>query len=313
MPPLVPHGGGWGKQSWGGSGWGGMTLAPGGAFLFASAYAPAENIIRLLFTQVPYYSEIYDTYDASDVTHYGVEVVSGTGGYDGYDTRPVDPVEVVISTEEANALDVYLDRPMSPYPSQYTITAENLANAGLTSPLPSLSATVYGVYRQLQPMLEDVALPTRDLANPQTLSSVSASGVAIALPPSAPLGVYVVDGSGDYAFDAGIQCVKKRILRRGVTDKGAFAHLPWTYGVGLLSACKQLAIPHKRARYAADYQAQILQEPEVVSASVTPLQDPQTPAIVHFVILAQTRSGSTLSFDHPIDIIRGVSLADPSQ
>jgi hypothetical protein len=307
---MTLHEGGWGKGSWGGSGWGGAE-APLAAFQFVSSFAPAENIIRLFFTQTPYYSEIYDTYDASDITHYAVSEVSSTTGYDGFAARPVAVVQAIISTAAPNALDLYLDRPMSPYPSQYVVSAVNLASSGLVTIIPSLSATILGVYRALAPMSEDVALPTRDIANPQTLSSIQSSGIGSALPPTGQnLGVFNVDSSGDYAFDQGVQCVKKRILRRGVTDKGAFAHLPRTYGVGLLSACKQLGVPAKRNAYAADYQSQIMQEPEVISASVTCLQDPLTPSLLHFVILAQTKMGTTISMDHPIDIIAGVSLAN---
>jgi hypothetical protein len=307
-PPVVP--GGWGAGSWGGSGWGGATFTPGGAFAAVGAFAPAENVVRLLFTQVPYYSEIFDEYDASDAAHYGVTPVAGSSGWDGNPARPVSPVQVLVSTAQANALDVYLDRPMSPYPSRYVISYEGLASANLGVLLPPGQFTVVGLYRRLQPQSEDVVLPTTDLANPQTVSAIQGSGVGAALGPAAALGVFNVDDSGDYAFDAGVQTVKKRILRRGVTDKGAFAHLPATYGVGLLSACKTLGIPAKRNAYAADYASQIMQEPEVVSATVTAIQDPVTPSLVHFVITAKTRTGSTVAMDHPVDTIAGVSLAN---
>jgi hypothetical protein len=306
--PIIT--GGWGYASWGGSGWGSGELVPGGPFSVTGAFAPAENVIRLLFTQLPYFSEIYDAYDASDVAHYTVTPVAGSSGWDGNPARPVSPVQVLVSTAQPNALDVYLDRPMSPYPSQYVLAYEDLASASLGVLLPPGQLTVVGLYRRLQPQSEDVVLPTTDLANPQTVSAIQGSGVGAALGPAASLGVFNVDDSGDYAFDAGIQTVKKRILRRGVTDKGAFAHLPATYGVGLLSACKSLSIPSKRDAYAADYAAQIMQEPEVVSASVTAIQDPVTPSLVHFIILAKTRSGTTISLDHPMNTVTGISLAN---
>jgi hypothetical protein len=82
--------------------------------------------------------------------------------------------------------------------------------------------------------------------------------------------------------------------------------------VGLLSACKKLGIPSVRQKYAADYQSQILQEPEVTACTVTALQDPSVPSLVHFVILAKTNIGTTLSFDHPLDIVKGVSMAQLS-
>lgn len=302
--------GGWGKQPWGASGWGGMALSPGGIFAAVAAYAPAENILRILFSQAPYFSGIFDVFDASDPSHYSVQPIVGTTGNDGYSARPVAPVQAVLSTQAPNAVDVYLDRPMSPFPAQYALVGTNLAPVGLGGAITSVGFQVLGVYRQLQPQHEDVALPTRDLANPQTISAIQGSGLSTLLGPSnTVLGVFQVDDSGDYAFDAGIQTVKKRILRRGITDKGAFAHLPRSYGVGLLSACKRLGIPSVRDKYAADYAAQILQEPEVVAATVTAIQDPNVPSLIHFVIRAQTRTGTSLSFDHPMDTVRGISLA----
>lgn len=311
-PQPIPHGGGWGAQSWGSSGWGGQSFSPGGAFTFLGALCPSENIVRLLFSQTPYYSSIFDTYDASDPVHYSVTPVPGSVGYDGYSSRSVTPVQALISTAQPNAIDVYLDRPMSPYPAQYAVSFTELATGGLSSVLANGAATIYGVYRRLTPQHEDAVLATSDLANPQTASSILDSGLGTPLGPGATLGVLQVDDSGDYAFETGVQTVKKRIFRRGLADKGAFAHLPRGYGVGLMSACKKLGSPSVSAKYAADYQAQILQEPEVVAATVTAIQDPSTPAIVHFVILVKTNIGTTLSFDHPMNVVQGISLAQLS-
>lgn len=309
-PPLVIPGG-WGAGSWGGSPWGGgPPFTPGGAFSCTGAFAPAENVIRLLFTQVPYYSEIFDAYDASDVDHYTVTANTASTGWDGYAARAVSPVQVLVSTAQPNALDVYLDRPMSPYPTEYTIAFEDLASASLGVVVPSGQFTLFGCFRKLQPQSEDVVLPTADFANPQTVSAIQGSGVGSTLGPSAALGVYNVDDSGDYAFDAGIQTVKKRIIRRGVTKKGAYAHLPAGYGVGLVDACKSLSIPSRRDAYAADYESQIMQEPEVVSAKVTAIQDPIVPSLVHFIILAKTRSGMTISMDHPMSVVGAITGAN---
>ncbi len=302
------HAGGWGAQSWGGSGWGGLSSS--GNLSLLGILCPAENVARILLSTLPYYSQVFDPYDASDPAHYSVAPVVTTTGWDGYAARPVSVVQAVLSTQAQNAVDVYLDRPLSPYPAQYVVSFSNLATPNLAFVLAGGSAQVFGVYRKLQPQHEDVVLPTSDLANPQTVSAVQASGLGSTLgPTNTVLGVYQVDGTGDYGFEAGVQSVKKRILRRGVTNTGAFAHLPPGYGVGLMEACKRLSIPSVRNRMAANYQSQILQEPEVVSASVTAVQDPSAPAIIHFLISVKTNIGTTLSFDHPVDTITGISLA----
>jgi hypothetical protein len=310
MTQPLPHGGGWGGSSWGGWGWGSPTTSAG-AVALVQAYAPAENIVRLTFNQQIYFSGIFDQYDAGDPTHYGISGVTGTVGNDGYTVQPVLVVTAVVSPVP-NSIDVLTDRPMSPFPAQYTITMTNLATQGLAGILLSQTAQFFGCYRALQPQSEDVALPIRDLANPSTASMIQGSGLGSALGPAAvaSLGVFPIDGRGDYAFDAGIQSLKKRILRRGITSKGAFAHLPRSYGVGLLDRVKSLSTPFVRDRLAAEYQSQIKQEPEVVGASVVALQDLSAPAIVHFVITVQTRTGTTLSLDHPLNTISGISLAN---
>ena len=305
----VAHGGGWGKQSWGGSGWGGAQFVSSGTFSAVYAYAPAENVVRFLFTQQPYFSMLLDEYDASDASHYSVQAVASTSGWDGNAARAVTPVQAIVSTEATNAIDVMLDRPMSPYPAQYVCSFENLASSAMASVLTGASYTLFGVYKKLQPQLPEITLPTADFANPQTASAVQSSALGSALGPSAQtLGVFQVDSSGDYAFDAGVQVIKKRIIRRGLARKGAFAHLPASYGVGLADAVKQLGRAAVRDRYAADYQAQILQEPEVVAAKVTAIQDPALPELVHFLIEVRTRTGTSLTFDHPLNTVAGVSL-----
>jgi hypothetical protein len=309
MTTPVPHAGGWGSQSWGGSGWGGGEALAGGVFSALSAYAPAENIIRLVFSQAPYFSGVFDEYDASDLSHYSVTANALTTGWDGEAARAVLPAEVVVSGAP-NALDVYLDRPLSPFPAEYVIAVENLASSGQQQVIASASFSLFGVYRRLVPQLPELTVPTADFANPQTASAVQSGVLGAPYAGSAyPLGVFRVDDSGDYAFDAGVQVVKKRILRRGVTKKGAFAHLPATYGVGLLDACKKLGKASVRARYASDYQAQILQEPEVVAAKVVAIPDPGAPSLIHFVITVQTRTGASFTLDHPVDTVAGVSRA----
>src|SRR5271157_1452320 len=272
---MTAPGGGWGAQSWGGSGWGGQQFSAGGTFAAVGAYAPAENVVRVLFSQSPYYSGIFDLYDASDLVHYDVTANVLTTGWDGAVAHAVRPAQVVVATDAVNALDIVLDRPLSPYPAEYSVTVSNLASSGQQSVITSATFVLLGVYRKLQPQLPELLLPGADFANPQSAGAIQSAVLGSALGPGVqPLGVFRVDGSGDYAFDAGVSVVKKRILRRGLARKGAFAHLPASYGVGLADACKRLGKAAVRDRYAADYQAQILQEPEVVAARVTAIVDP---------------------------------------
>ena len=81
---------------------------------------------------------------------------------------------------------------------------------------------------------------------------------------SDPLTGPVVDGSGDWAIQQGIDGTKKRSLRRMVTRKGAFSHMP-TYGV--LYDFKAPATSSRIGNLKVDLAQQLQQEPEVTAVS----------------------------------------------
>lgn len=94
-------------------------------------------------------------------------------------------------------------------------------------------------------------------------------------------GTFEVDADGDYRNDAGLEGVKKRVMRRLTTGKGAFAHLP-AYG---------LALPLKRTFSVGDLrtlQADALEQVQaegVLNAQVT-ISQPE-PGIVRLVVTGQ--------------------------
>lgn len=153
------------------------------------------------------------------------------------------------------------------------------------------------VFKQIVAPQVDSGRVTRDIANPQTLRGAIAAGVS--LPDAeALLGTFRVDAQGDYAFDEGIETIRKRVVRRLVTAKGGFAHLP-LYGVGIPALGKRLAVAANLAAVAADAEAQILGEPDVAEVSVRPIIDPATPSIVRFQIRVRTKEGKASVFDVP--------------
>ena len=324
MPPLpITHEGGWGKESWGGGAWGGAQAPTAGGLSALSVVAIAENVIRFTFNTTPYVSTIGDQFDAADVaSHFTVSAVTTTTGYDGRAAQVVTPVSAALAVDYvtgnvlADAVDVVLDRAMSPYPAQYTVTATNLADFSLTlllSPNPT-TQTIFGVLRQLQPPRLDLASPSRDFANPQSLDAVQAStmgpdtSVFLAGATPAQLGTFVADSSGDYAFEEGVAEVRKLVYRIGLTRTGSFLHLPPTWGVGLLDAVKRLGIAAVRDQKAAEYQAQIQQIPEVDRAQVRAFADAANPGIARFQIQVRTRTGSSVSMEVPFDTVAGAVI-----
>lgn len=297
VPPAL---GGWGDSAWGGDAWGGGGTSIAG-FGLVNAVAVAENVVRLEFTQPVYFSGYLDAQDASNPRKYTARAIGGTVGYDGENARAVNAAGVQLSPVVAGFgrfLDVYLDRAMTPYPAQYAIDIANtLVSANSKEALDSaspLTITFFGLFRKLVPPTFDTAIPSRDIANPQTFASNDTSADQTWV-----LGTYHVDETGDYASDSGLPNLKKRIYRRLMTRKGAFAHMP-DYGVGVADEGKRLNTATVQQRIIAEAERQILQEPDVDRVRVSILIDRNEPSLVRFIVLVKTKAGQKDKFEIPL-------------
>lgn len=292
----------WGDLHWGGSGWGGDTDVP---LILQAAVARRENAIQIAFSRPVYTSGINDPGDALQPSFYVVTEVAGTIGYDGTSVRKVSVVSLalveVTGTFLGQYLELTLDRMMTPYPAQYLVTVSNqiVTLDKLDSIEPTgLTAGLDSVYRKLVVPSTETTTPSRDLANPSTLSAARD-------PLSDPenplnLGTMPVDDTGDYAFDEGLTGYKKRILRRLITVPGGFVHLGDEYGLGVTSFGKKLATAAVISEIASQAEAQIAKEPETLKVQVTARQD--TPGSVRFSIFARTKSGQDASMSVPFAI-----------
>ena len=220
--------------------------------------AVRDNAFRLTFDEQPYYSTVFDPTDAA--------------GPDRYTVTPVDPASrtlfpMVVTTVDGDplSLDLWVDRPMTPYPAQYVVTCAGLVGAITGDPLGIGTATTYGVGPLVLPNDIDQAISLGDIAQPQDLKALLDP-----LPSTSPLllGAFPIDSLGDYASDDGITSYRKRIIRRIVTREDGFAHLVG-YGVGLIEEVKKLATPQVRARISFQAELQIKQEPETTDCQVT--------------------------------------------
>jgi hypothetical protein len=273
------------------------------ALTVVSAVASRENAVQVVFSHGVYFSALGDVQDAADPAHYLVLPIDGTVGLDGQPARPVTVQSVAALTPPPGAfpntiVELTLDRPMTPFPSQYSVTASGLFTADLSLPIEPSAATqrFAGVFKEVVPPQVNSGHPMRDLANPQTQSALVAANA------SALLGSFATDSSGDYAFDQGIVGFKKRILRRLVTRAGGFAHLGSTYGVGVPAAGKKLASAANRANLAAEAEKQIGQEPETSVVRVTSIVDTATPEKTLFRIYVRPKVGQPTTFDVPLPV-----------
>lgn len=291
---------GWGSGPWGAGPWG--AGAGVGAFGIVQAVAIRENVVRVTFTETPLFDAILTANDASNPARFTITPVAGTFGMDELPTRPVNPVRVEVAAVELSfgaVLDVTVDRPFSPTPSQYIIAANGLVSTSGALLDPSASSAQFtGLYRAMRVQSATAPIPSRDMANPQTYSGLVNAGSSDPYDAD-QLGTFPIDATGDYAFDDGLAQVKKRIIRRLMTRPGTFPSAP-EYGVGIPSYGKQLGSLAIRQRIAAEAQKQISAEPEVADASINLVTDPANPNVTILRIRVRLNgSGGSTQFDVP--------------
>jgi hypothetical protein len=295
--------GAWGEGSWGAGSWGG---GPGAGIQFIDIVAIRENAIRLEFDQAVNLTALLSFDDASRPDLWSVTASPFSTGLSGDPARAVRIVRIELAGAEDGVADIdygrfvnlILDRPMTAFPAVYSVTWIDIFAKDLLSQT-SGSSDVYAVYRLLEQPQIQVPKPSRDFANPQT------TGAAIdSLPrPNAPfaLGSFGVDDTGDYAMDEGTVNLKKRIIRRLITRKGAFAHLP-NYGVGVPDQAKKLGQAIVISKLKAEAEVQIAQEPDVLQSRVIVVVNSDTPNLVRFRVAVKSKVGKPIAFEVPFDI-----------
>lgn len=282
---------GWGFGPWGLSPWGFGVAAPA----LASAVAIRENVVRLTFTEPIVYDRTGRPRDGARASFYGVSPVAGTAGLDGEPARPVIVGRVDAAGGGGTAVDLLLDRALTHWPSRYVANAHGVWGlSGLPIDPSGITAAFDGVRAGKVPLSaqDEPSLVGADIALPQTADAIVAARADGAL-----LGAFAVDATGDYAFDAGLQSLIKRIMRRLFAAPGAFAHLPG-YGLGLGQRVKRLSTAAQRSAIVKDAEAQIRQEPEVAEVKVELLQF--APGAFRLKVRARTRFGQEAEFAVPL-------------
>jgi hypothetical protein len=292
--------GGWGIGGWGVTGWG----VPGsaGELQLLSAIPLRENVVRLQFSKVPYFTRLLDPSDASSRKRYSIVPVDGSLDDDGDPTRPVFPTLIEVAAlafSGGSAIDVAVDRPFSSWPSKYIVAVNGMKAVDGSLLDPNRTSAVFdGLQYAEGGGAARPAVSAGDFANPQTLD-----GIAVGVSPqqAAILGSYPIGPSGDYATDVGIDSYKKRIIRRLLSRKGGFAGLPASYGLGAQERLKKLFRGSDATALAADARTQVLADPETASATVDFVPQPGGKSIGYFRIKAVHISGASVQTDVPFN------------
>ncbi len=257
---------GWGSGSWGGSAWGSGS----DGLRLVAARAIRTNLVRLAFNEAPKFTRLLDAGDASAIERFAFAPIAGTKGFDGLAPRAVAPAKAeiaLVAGAGGSQIDVWLDRPMSPYPAGYLASVNSLVAASGGAPLEigSTSAEFLGLAGALPKNVPDLASGKRDLAQPDEI--IAALGI-IGGADQIGLGGLPIDALGDYGSDEGLASYKKRIFRRLTTRRDGFKHLDG-YGVGTLDPVKTIGSPAIRAQLASEAETQVKLEPETISCRAT--------------------------------------------
>lgn len=244
----------WGDSgAWGTGPWG------TGVFAVAAARAVAENVVRVLFSEVPVRTGLLTAEDGLRPQNYAMTALG--------DSRPVRVVDVAVVEESELAVDVGLDRAMSASPCRYRVTALGVeSEAGLPLDVAQSSWEFIGLLlKRVPPDPETAGGRTRDFASPQQLRDALDPVPDIV---AATLGAMPIDDTGDYAYDEGSANLRKRIFRRLVTLRGGFYHLP-NYGLGLPARLKKGVSGAQLRKLQDDAREQLSSEPDLGGATVS--------------------------------------------
>ncbi len=268
----MPINGGFGGSYFGG------VFGGGGPISVVRAVAVAGQVVRVVFSEEPLHISPSGRFDALNPGNYVLSVVSGSA------TAPipvgVDPAAVSgpayavgngTAPEAADevGIDVAVDRQLIAGIT-YRITVQNVVSR-LGGALGTPSAGNFpGITA-----VEETRIPERrqdlvDVANPPATGAWRFSG-------------------GDLAAEDPEAGLRKRVLRRLMTPKGAFRHLPL---YGMAQGLKSVGSVAQCASLQADANAQIRQEPDVANAkarvSLSPL------GVSEIVLAIRSRRGASV-------------------
>ena len=256
-------------------GYGKEVLGPGpygagGLLHVLRAAAISGRVVRVVFDEAPVHLSQSGAFDSLSPSNYQFTIVTGQANaplpIKVKQGLIVGPTLVVRSGDE-RGVDVQLDR-TTVIGVVYRVTALNIRAAGggeLGSPL----AADFGGRVPLQQTKPGV----RGASNVDIKNSISK-------------GVWTIDDSGDLVNEGGIASLKKRVLRRAVTQPNAFS---WLVNYGVRTKLKESFSIVEVTAAKANLEAQILEEPEVAEVAV------QTTilaaSVVTFQIQVRTRHG----------------------
>lgn len=239
----------------------------------AYAFAISTHGIRVVLSSEPMHADEFADGDATNPLTWSA-INNSTG-------RAL--TVITASMHDATSVDLTVLEALGDHLESHTVTATGLLSAmGYEITLPN-TATFDGVVQTVHPVdrARSEDFRDRDLANPpfQVDRGLGAAGTL------------VISDDGDFATDSGDQLVRKLVLRRFNTKRGAFRWLP-TYGV-TLEEKEPIASGGELSAVLRNFEDQAKQEPDVTNAVAHGSVDRSGVAIIS--VSMQTSGGATIN------------------
>lgn len=240
-----------GTSGWGVSGWGDVGVSSAGISV-SGAVAVSTKVVRVTLSAPPKNSNSVTRGDALNPRTWTVQRLDTSAFFTVLGVSKVNPT----------VYDVLVYEPFAAVLVSHMVSSTTLVAATGELVTAPTFATFAGLIDKSvatpQAQTAQRRLTIRDIANPP----LPKAGSSLA-------GTFVINGSGDYSFDEGTELLRKLIIRRLITKKGEFFHLP-AYGIGIR---EKEPIPGSLLTLQAEIERQVRLEPEVDAVKVKLLQD----------------------------------------
>ena len=268
---------GWGLDPYGIGPFGSPGFAEGMSIL--SAVAMNTHEVRVYLTSEPTHSSVVAPGDALNPATWTVQRLDGP--------TYLDVMAVV--EYSSTVFGVQTMQAFGPASVMHEVSSVTLLDVGGGIIMPPRKAQFVGLIADtdadVNSRLAKRGALTQDVANPPSPQSA----------PDVFGGTLVVGSAGDYDTVTGSELVKKLIVRRLMTNRGEFFHLP-DYGVDF--RVKEPVQPGSLRQLKSAVERQILKEAEVSAASATLFLDVNN--VLTIAIKATLRpTGEQLQFSLP--------------
>jgi len=226
-----------------------------------------------------------DLYVMPDVGLWWTPIFNGPYAYFGIDDY--DPKDRCV-------IDIILDRPASAFPALYQLDIQTVYKSSLSVSIAG-SIVIPGLRSAIAKDDGESIHGGRDFHNPNTLSNAIV-GSGDVWDPSL-LATFRIGDDGDYAIDTGAAAYEKRLLRRVLSKRNGFAHLPG-FGGDVKASIKKLSRADELAQRAAELEAKIAKDPD--TAKVRVAFTPRGRGLFALNIIARTKQGSTVRIERLI-------------